>query len=365
MRILVLTIDAFGGRGGIAKFNQDFLTALCTHPHCTEVVAIPRRVVDPLDTLPSKLTYITTGLNGKLNYLARTWQTVYSNPRFDLIVCGHLNLLPLAYMIRLWVRSPILLVVHGIDAWQPSPNCLANNCVNKIDGIISVSELTKQRFLDWAKLDCIPEFILPNTVNIDHYRPEAKKSTLQDRYHLDGKTVLMTLGRLDSRERYKGFDEVLELLPTLNQEIPNVAYLIVGEGGDRQRLEAKVKSLGIERQVVFTGFISEAEKADHYRLADAYVMPSKGEGFGIVFLEAMACGIPVVASKVDGSREAVLDGKLGIVVNPDDPEEVKAGILEALQRPKGIVPEGLQYFSYENFERRCHQIIDAIGRLPA
>jgi len=90
-------------------------------------------------------------------------------------------------------------------------------------------------------------------------------------------------------------------------------------------------------------------------------MPSKGEGFGIVFLEAMACGIPVVASKLDGSREAVRDGLLGILINPNEPEEIKAGILEALQRPRGSIPLGLDYFCYENFELRCHEILHYIN----
>ncbi|MBR8833969.1 MAG: glycosyltransferase family 4 protein [Stigonema ocellatum SAG 48.90 = DSM 106950] len=360
MRILVLTPDAFGGRGGIAKFNRDFLQALCSYPHSIEVVAIPRRVVDPLGSLPKKLTYITSGLNGKLNYGVAILQTLIRNPKLDLIICGHINLLPFAYLVGIWTRTPIFLVLHGIEAWQPCPHWLANNLVKKIDGIISVSELTKERFLEWAKLDSVQEFILPNTVNLEHFQPAVKNSDLLVRHQLEGKTVLMTLGRLDSSERYKGFDEVLGLLPILTQEIPNIAYMIVGEGSDRQRLETKAKSLGVERHVVFTGFISEAEKADYYRLADAFVMPGKGEGFGIVYLEAMACGIPVVASIVDGSREAVRNGALGFIVNPDDPQEIKAGILAALKCPKGVVPEGLEYFSNPNFELRCHQICDQI-----
>ena len=79
-----------------------------------------------------------------------------------------------------------------------------------------------------------------------------------------------------------------------------------------------MRDLDLNSRVVFTGFIPESEKADHYRLADAYAMPSWGEGFGFVFLEAMACGVPVVASAIDGGKEAVLDGKLGFVVNRRD-----------------------------------------------
>lgn len=362
MRILFLTIDAFGGRGGIAKYNQDFLISLCTYPKSTEVVAIPRRVVDPIGSLPSKLTYITAGLNAKLSYVSCVIKTVYNNPKFDLIVCGHLNLLPLAYLISIWVRSPILLEIYGIEAWQPTSNKLINLLVHKIKAFVSISEVTKQRFLAWTQLDSQKGLLLPNAIELQNYGVAEKNPELLNRYQLHGKIVLMTLGRLVSNERYKGFDEVLQILPALNKKVPNLVYLIVGEGQDRQRIESLAKSLEIEKQVIFTGFISETEKPDHYRLADVYAMPSKGEGFGFVFLEAMACGIPVVASKVDGSREAVRDGKLGILVNPDDAEEIQAGILDALQQPKGIIPKGLDYFSYPNFEQRCHQIVDKLTK---
>ncbi|MBU4448615.1 MAG: glycosyltransferase [Proteobacteria bacterium] len=167
----------------------------------------------------------------------------------------------------------------------------------------------------------------------------------------------MTLGRLAPEEQYKGFDEIMELLPVLSKQIPHIAYLIVGDGKDRARLEAKAQALGVRDRVVFTGFIPEAEKADHYRLADAFVMPGRGEGFGFVFLEALACGIPVVGSKLDGSREALRGGALGILVDPGRPDEIQAGVLKALQQPPGVIPAGLDYFSFENFEKRCHRIL--------
>jgi phosphatidylinositol alpha-1,6-mannosyltransferase len=92
-------------------------------------------------------------------------------------------------------------------------------------------------------------------------------------------------------------------------------------------------------------------RADHYRLANAYVMPGRGEGIGIVCLEALVRGVPVVASQVDGGREVVRDGALGILVDPNDFKDIKCGILKALERPKDIVPDGLEYFSYTNFEQ--------------
>jgi len=418
MRVLVLNSDAFGGHGGIAKYNRDFLRALCAHPACQEVVAIPRYMPNLMEPLPAKLTYVTSGLGGKLNYAVAVLKVVRNNPEFDFIVCGLINLLPIAFLLRLWVQAPLVLVVHGVDAWQPTSRLLTDYLVRKIDAslpvsesikqrflgwarlrddqgfllpnaidleneidawqptsrlltdyllvrkidaFISVSELTKQRFLGWARLRDDQGFLLPNAIDLERFSPGPKSTALINRYKLSEKTVLMTLGRLSSEERYKGVDEILELLPTLVKEVPSIVYLVVGGGTDLRRLEEKARSLDIAEYVIFTGIIPEAEKVDHYRLADAFVMPGRGEGFGIVYLEAMACGVPVVASKVDGSREAVRDGTLGILVDPSNQEDVKAGILKALNRPRGVVPQGLSYFSHNNFERRQHNLIEVLS----
>ncbi len=361
MRILFLASDAFGGHGGIAKFNRDFLRALCSYPEVTEVVAIPRRMPHLPEPLPQKLTYVVSGLNSKFLYfktLSKLWRT---NNQFDIIFCGHIHLLPLAYLLKLSFNSKLILMLHGVDAWQPTERRLNNFLTRKVDAIIVVSEITRQRFLKWANIKRQAKiFILPNAVELAEYGPGPKNQDLLTKYGLTGKIILMTLSRLESQEKYKGFDEIIDLVPILLKKIPNLAYLIVGDGNDRPRLEAKARLLGVGDQVVFAGFIPEAEKADHFRLADVFVMPGRGEGFGIVFLEALACGIPVVGSKLDGSREALRQGTLGVLVDPDRPDDIQAGILEALKRPRGVIPEGLNYFSFENFEQRCHQILQHV-----
>src|SRR5205085_2975570 len=160
------------------------------------------------------------------------------------------------------------------------------------------------------------------------------------------------------------------ILPLLSRDIPNIAYLIVGDGSDRLRLEQKARQLGVAERVIFAGRISEEEKPDHYRLANAYVMPSSGEGFGIVFLEALACGIPVIGSKIDGSRDALLDGRLGILVNPTDAAELRAAILQTLAaKDEGATDSrnSVEYFSTDRFRQRPFDLIDAIraARPPA
>ena len=152
----------------------------------------------------------------------------------------------------------------------------------------------------------------------------------------------------------------LTLLPELAKEVPQIAYLIAGDGPDRSRLAAKAVQLGLGDRVAFAGRVPESEKAAYYRLSDAFVMPGYGEGFGIVYLEALACGIPVLASSLDASREALLDGEMGLLVDPRNRAELRQGILQVLQQPRGTVPPRLEHFSFPGFARRCHAIVDQL-----
>ena len=403
-RVLALVPDAFGSCGGIAKFNRDLLTAICAHSRCAEVVAVPRLMPEPPGSLPSKLTWITDGLDGKLRYLRTVLkiairkpsslvcrhpdaalliphssapQPLTLNPQptgessgsFNLLVCGHINLLPAAFLARKLMRRasgsspgapcPLVLAIHGLDVWEPHRSMLVRSLARRVDAFISVSAFTRDRFLRWARVLAAKGLLLPNCVDLTGFEPGEKNAGLLKKYGLDGRKVLMTLGRL-LPDRPKGIDEVLELLPELAKEVPQIAYLIVDDGPDRARLSAKAVQLGVGDRVAFAGRVLESEKAAHYRLADAFVMPGYGEGFGIVYLEALACGLPVLASTLDASREALLDGEMGLVVDPRNRAELRRGLLEVLQQPRGTVPTRLEYFAFPSFTKRCHAIVDRL-----
>jgi len=151
---------------------------------------------------------------------------------------------------------------------------------------------------------------------------------------------------------------VLDVLRELPED---VVYMIAGGGNDFTRLQKKTRDLGLSGRVVFTGLFDERDKPDLYNLADAYVMPSRGEGFGFVFLEAMACGVPVIGSKADGGREALRGGELGLLVDPTNPAELRAAIVETLARGERRVPPGLDYFSFGKFVERSRAILSAAG----
>lgn len=361
LRILFLLTDAFGAVGGIQKFNRDLASAVSNSTLCRELVVVPRLMDFEPGSLPPRINLVTSGLGGKRQYIGTVCRLLLTK-RFDLVLCGHLNLLPLAWLFsRRYGRIPLATIIHGVDAWHPTRNRLTNLIASRNTGtIIAVSQITRDRFSRWAGTPEERCFILPNSIDLRMFGPGIRPLRLLDRYRLHGRTVLMTMGRLESRSRAKGFDEVLEVLPDLARDNPLISYLVCGSGPDQERLARKARDLGISDRVVFTGMVAEEEKAEHYRLADLYVMPSRGEGFGIVFLEAMACGIPVIASRKDGSREAVRGGLLGRLVDPDNREELKSAIRAALVEPLRVVPEGLSYFSFANFGKRVQDMLDVI-----
>ncbi|MCS3628936.1 glycosyltransferase involved in cell wall biosynthesis [Salinibacter ruber] len=359
MHILALLTDAYGHRGGIAKFNRDLCRALTADPLAAQVTALPRvPPVEPIDNVPPRVTYHPEAAGSKLTYAWHTLRHTCNVQRatFNAIICGHINLLPVAALASWLQGAPLILILHGIDAWTPHDSWLVRKLLPQVDTFVTVSQCTKDRFLDWVPLRADQGHVIPDCIDLDAYSPGPKRDELLDRYDLHDRTVLLTLGRLSSEEQYKGHDEILEVLPDLADEIPDVAYLVCGDGDDRPRLERKAERLGVADRTVFAGYVPEEEKEDHYRLADAFVMPGRGEGFGIVYLEAMACGVPVVASSADASREAVRDGQLGVVVDPDDPDDIKRGVYRVLDADREV-PDGLDYFSYNNFEARWHRLL--------
>lgn len=325
----------------------------------SNVTALARVQPNSPKNLPIKLLYNVDGIGcnaksivGKFNYIREVTKVIVSGGKTDLVVCGLINMLPIAYFVARIKGAPLWCVIHGIDAWQPHKSILVNWIVLHVDGVLAVSELTKQRFIEWSGVSANKVRVLPNCYDPADFGIGPKPEDLVQRYGLKNKVVLLTLGRLVGFDRYKGFDEVLECLPALTEIIPNIVYLIVGDGDDKKRLQDKAKALGVSDSVIFAGYISELEKPSHYRLADAYVMPSRGEGFGIVYLEAMACGIPTVGSKLDGSREALRNGQLGVLVDPMDLNDIQKAILQALEQGRGNIPEGLDYFSIGAFRKR-------------
>ena len=353
MKVLLLTSDAYGGHGGIAFYNRCLTEALAQMPEVTEVVVVPRVMRFAPTDVPAKVRFIANAAGSKWRYLRAVAKL--ANEHFDLLFCGHINLLPLAVPLAKLKRVPVVLQVHGIDVWK-RPSARAVFWVRQVNAVWSVSGVTLERMNAWAGLPLSKYTVIPNTIHLERYGLAPRRPDLVARYQLAGRKVIMTLARLAGYERYKGIDEILEVMPSLIADDASFIYLILVDGDDQVRLKVKAVAMGVADNVIFAGFINEAEKADHLRLADVFALPGRGEGFGIVYLEAMACGIPVLGSQLDGSREALLGGELGELADPDDLASIRACIVRALAKPTGS-PPGLSYFDWPHFQSRVSSAV--------
>ena len=307
-----------------------------------------------------RITHLADVTNSKSTYVTAVVRLAVRRPSFDWIVCGHVNLLPVAYAAGIASGAPLILLTYGIEVWEPR-GWLTPQLLSRVRALTSISIFTHHKMSAWAPPLTAPFFLLPNAIDLSAYSPGEAKAALKSRLGISRGPVILTLGRMEAAERSKGFDEILEALPQLLTEFPDLVYIAAGDGTDKQRLQGKASSLGLDRHVLFPGYVPEREKLDYYRLADTFVMPSRGEGFGYVFLEALAAGVPVVASKVDGSREAVRDGRWGMLVDPYDRDEIVAAIRSTLLERRVPPRSELEYFSLGRFENRCHAMLDAIG----
>lgn len=328
-RILALATDAFGGHGGIAQYNRDFLSALSGCEGVEQVFVLPRAGESAQD-MPSGVRQLPP-VRSRIAYSFAALRAARKHGPFHLVFCGHLFMAPLAAVVARLVRARLWVQVHGVEAWQELPG-LQRRSLAMATLVTAVSRHTRRRLLGWAGIDPARVKVLPNTVD-PRYQPGPKPADLLARHAAAGKKILMTVSRLASSERYKGQDRVIRILPQLRSEHPDILYLIVGDGDDRPRLEALALECGVVEQVVFAGRVSQDELPDYFRLADVFVMPSTGEGFGIVFLEAMASGANVIAGNQDGSRDALGDGALGTLVAPDDLDDLASAIRSALDKP--------------------------------
>jgi phosphatidyl-myo-inositol dimannoside synthase len=327
LRILALVTDAYGAGGGIAQYNRDLFQALARCGHVGKVVVLTRNGTAATGDVPDKVRQLPAK-PGKLAFTYQAMRSIRQHGPFDVIFCGHLYMAPLATLLSKTTGTPLWLQLHGIEAWQ-RPKLLQRWAAERSQLVTSVSRHTRRLYLGWA--NCRPEAVkvLPNTVD-ERFSPGPKPEALLERYQLHGKKVLLTVSRLAASERYKGHDRVIQAVAELHRTHPDIAYVVAGDGDDRLRLEQLAHKSGIEEQVRFIGHVPDSELPDLYRLADVFIMPSTGEGFGIVFLQALASGVSVIGGDSDGSRDPLRDGLAGHQVPADHPHALQSAIVETL-----------------------------------
>ena len=247
--------------------------------------------------------------------------------RPERVFCGHILLAPLIQTLCKPLGIPYTVLTYGKEVWQPLSD---RKPLQNADRIWAISRYSRDRM-------CAANQIQPDRVDFlfcavdgSVFRPQAKDPELLARHCLENDKVLMTVARLWSGDPYKGVDVTIRSLPRILKVFPDLKYLVIGRGDDQPRLARLAEELGVSDRVVFAGFVATEKLPKYYGLADAYVMPSQ-EGFGIVYLEAMACGVPVLSGNADGSADPLQDGRLGWQVPHRDPDQVAIAALEMLK----------------------------------
>jgi glycosyltransferase involved in cell wall biosynthesis len=283
-------------------------------------------------------------------------------PRIEKLYLGHVNLAPFGLLLRMVrPRAQTYVVAHGIEVWEPLPAFRLWG-LRRAQTVISVSAYTKAAMIKTQNLDPQKIFVLSPPLDPSFTQEPCDAVTLP---LPSGGRMLLTVGRLISSEPGKGIDSVIKALPKVMLAIPEVFYVVVGEGDLQPRLEEMALENSVRDQVIFVGATQLDQLKSYYSRADVFVMPSRQEGFGSVFVEAMAFGKPVIAGDHGGAPDIVQDGVTGFLVNPDDLEALTLRLIELLQNETlcvGMGAAGRQRveanFTFTRFEDRLTKILD-------
>lgn len=335
-RVLVF-LEVFANEGGIQSYIKNILSAYISfipgdRPQKSEVFLLKDEpgCENPYQTELIRFNYFKTTPPwvGRLK-LSSSLLACLVQRRPQQVICGHIKLAGLIKTFSQPFNIPYSVLTYGKEFWQPLPR-VQQKALQQAAKIWTVSRYSRDRLTIANNIDPNKVELLPCTVDGKIFTPGSKSPQLLQKYGLNDAKVLMTVARLYHEDSYKGVDVTIRALPKISQTFPNLKYLVIGRGDDLPRLEKLAEDTGVGDRVVFAGFVPTSDLPEHYRLADAYVMPSR-EGFGIVYLEAMACGIPVLSGDDDGSADPLQDGLLGWRVPHQDSDAVAAACIEILQ----------------------------------
>lgn len=367
MKILVLA-PPMGATGGIQRYVATLAHALgdVLGKENVRMVAVPAEPKSRWDGT------LALGRGAKLRFLgAAVAEAIRWRPH--LVLCAHVGLGPAARVIQRISGAPYWVMLYGIEVWgELSPAKL--RALRAAQRLVTISKFTLEATSMLHGVTKENAVLLPPA--FEETYPQAPAATEKPR---TGATelIVLTVGRLAASEKYKGHDVMLEAWGEVRRKIPGAKYVIVGDGDDRPRLEALAKELGVSDSVTFTGGVSSTVLQACYDDCRVFALPARteldsraprGEGFGIVFLEAMARGKPVLGPNTGAPAEFIHSGEHGLLVDPTKPAEVARALIELLEQPERAQRMGLagrewvrQQYSYEMFCRRLRETLQKQG----
>ena len=364
-KILFLTLNVFSATGGIEK-----------------VCRIAGRALEDYTTIHDQRLYINALHDKKGSGKDNSYFNDSIIQSFDagissfiinslakgrtarLVILSHINLLVVGWLIKkINPKVRLVLFAHGIEIWD-NLSARRIKMLQACDLILAVSSYTRSVIIEKQYSSPDKVVVLNNCLDPTLPEPDSIIPTqlFAKKYDVSRDDfIILTLSRLSSSERYKGYDKIISALAKSRHE--KVKYIIAGKSNaeEKKYLQNLIKEKGLEDVVSMPGFIPEVDIPYLFKLADLYAMPSTKEGFGIVFIEAMHFGLPVLAGNADGSVDALMNGRLGTLVNPHDQQEIEQKLNDIINHTTKNKPDFnlLQSeFSFETYSAKLSKILD-------
>jgi len=312
-RVLFLVPDLFGPPGGIARYCRMVCHSLIRSGLEVRVIALhdqPTGATQAAAMFPG--LYYRACAGQRPTFVRQAVQSGLGGA--GVVLIGHPNFAPLGLALARLMRVPASVFMYGIEVWEPLPT-QRQWALRHMDQWIAISRFTAQRAAMANALPLDRIRILHNCLDPQLKTRAALLTTPQP-------PSLLTVSRLVRANPYKGHDYVLRALPLLLQRFPDLIYHVVGDGDRRPMLEALAADLGIAMAVRFHGNVPDNALPLRYADASVFIMPSQSEGFGFVFIEAMAQGTPAIGGNRDATPEVIVDGETGYTIDPTSVEAI-------------------------------------------
>lgn len=342
-KILFLSagLASSGTCGGIQRYSDSLVKSLSR-------LGYDLRIVSVCDEVSSKLFPQSVACDSKAldKRIVAIWeffrQILFFKP--DLVLCGHANFSFLCYVAARLLGIRYVVFCYGIDV--VNLGMFKRVWLRRAEKVVAISRYTRGLLSRGLGVPDEHIEILPPAVDSERFCPALKSEELMSKLGINpGDRVILTVARLSGTERGKGYDKVIAVLPELIRDYSEhlthsggtvsgtIKYILCGAGDDLPRLRSLIYDSNLDNSVILPGFVPDVDLPKIYNIADVFVMPSTKEGFGIVFVEALLCGKPVVLGNIDGSMDSTMAGGTAIFVNPDSAQDLKNAILRALQMP--------------------------------
>mgnify|MGYP000002912637 CR=1 FL=1 len=288
-------------------------------------------------------------------------ELIRSDLHSDFLLLGHLSLVPAGWLLAevLGQASDWGVVLHGVEAWEAQP-ATRQLAFDSRPLFISTTEYTAREFASTNNLANPRSGLLPLAIEPGRFEERCAEARTPE-----ASLRILTVGRLGVGEQYKGVDHMIHAVNQAHAEGVDVEYIVIGDGKDRQRLETIVKDVDAGDVVEFLGHVSDRRLIEEFERADVFAMPSSGEGFGLVYLEAMHYGLPLIASPEGGASHVIRDQVNGLEVQYGDVRELANAIIDLqdsdvrLRLSRGAKHDVEERFSFERFREDLLRILDS------